>query len=282
MKSWIGRSWRPAAAVLLTLQATACIHAQNQVDPHGPRHAGTPPELVEPEPRHAPDVHVASFNVEHGLEIETALEVILDDPGLRDAEILLLQEMDSEGTERIADALGMEWVYYPATIRNGREFGNAVLSRWPIVHDEKLILPYLALYGRTQRTATVATLDIDGILVRTYSVHLATPVNQLLEARKQQMNTVLADAADHPYVIIGGDMNSNSIPELAQEEGYFWPTREGPRTAWFARVDHIVFKGLVPPWSGDSGTTMDTRGASDHLPVWARGRILVDQQDRNP
>ena len=268
-------------ALLLALQGTACMHVQNQVNPEGPRHAGEPGDRTPPTERHAPDILVATFNVEHGLEIEGALEVIRSDPGLREAEVVLLQEMDSEGTERIAHALGMEWVYYPATIREGREFGNAVLSRWPIVDDKKLVLPHLAVYGRTLRTATVATLDVDGTPVRAYSVHLATPVNQLLEARKQQMEAIVADAEGHPHVIIGGDMNSNSIPEIARQEGYLWPTREGPRTTWFARVDHILFKGLVPPWSDHSGTAPDTGGASDHLPVWARGRILVDQQQNN-
>lgn len=280
MTSSIGRRVRHAAALMVALQGAACVHVQNQVDPEGPRYAGAPVQISEPAPRHVPDMQVASFNVEFGLEIDRALEVIREDPGLRDAEVLLLQEMDSEGTEEIAHALGMEWVYYPASIRDGREFGNAVLSRWPIVHDEKLILPHLAVYGKTQRTATVATLDVDGVPVRVYSVHLATPVNQLLEARKQQMESVLADAEGHPYVIIGGDMNSNSIPELAQDQGYLWPTREGPRTTWFARVDHIVFKGLAPHWTGSSGTTLDTRGASDHRPVWARGRLLLDHDPR--
>ncbi|MEJ2541762.1 MAG: endonuclease/exonuclease/phosphatase family protein [Gemmatimonadota bacterium] len=247
--------------------------AQNMVDPEGPRYAGAPEVVASPEPRHAPDIQVASFNVQYGLEIDRALDVIRTDPGLRNAEILLLQEMDGAGTEEIAHALGMEWVYYPATLRDGREFGNAILSRWPIRDDEKLILPHLAVYGRTQRTATVATVDVGGTPVRVYSVHLATPVNQLREAREEQMNTVLEHAADHPYVIIGGDLNSDSLGELAREQGYFWPTQEGPRTTWFARVDHILFKGLVPPWTGDSGTSTDVQGASDHLPVWARARI---------
>jgi endonuclease/exonuclease/phosphatase family metal-dependent hydrolase len=273
MNGRIGRRTLTGVALTLALQAGACVSVQNQVDPDGPRHAGLPSNVTAPASRHAPDVQVASFNVEHGLEIDRALEVIQNEPGLRDAEILLLQEMDSEGTARIAHALGMEWVYYPATVRDGREFGNAVLSRWPIIDDEKLILPHLALYGRTLRTATVATVDVAGTPIRVYSVHIATPVNQLLAARRQQMETVIEDASDHPYVIIGGDLNSNSLPEIALEAGYFWPTQEGPRTAWFARVDHILFKGLVPPWSGHSGTTMDTMGASDHLPVWARGRI---------
>lgn len=41
-------------------------------------------------------------------------------------------------------ALGMSWVYYPAIFRHrsDKDFGNAVLSRWPIIADKKIVLPH--------------------------------------------------------------------------------------------------------------------------------------------
>jgi endonuclease/exonuclease/phosphatase family metal-dependent hydrolase len=167
----------------------------------------------------------------------------------------------------------MGWVYYPVSLRDGRDFGNAVLSRWPIESDEKLLLPHRSWFGKSRRAACVATVRVRGSDIRVYSVHLATPVNQSGADRADQMRTVLDDASPYPRVIIGGDLNEEGLAELGLWAGYTWLTRRGPRTTWFARVDHILAKGLIPTESDVSGTVRDNRGASDHLPVWARVEI---------
>lgn len=219
------------------------------------------------------EVQVASFNLQYGLEVDSALALVRRTPDLRNADLILLQEMDAQGTERLARGLGMGWVYYPAIVRNGRLFGNAILSRWPLTDDRKIILPHRSWFGEAQRIAVAATAHIGTDELRVYSVHLATPVNQGLSQREEQFQAVLDDAEAYPRVILGGDLNSDSLAELAVDRGYFWPTRQGPRTAWFARVDHLLYRGLVPPWGRESGTVADIGQISDHLPVWARGMI---------
>ncbi|UCC27011.1 MAG: endonuclease/exonuclease/phosphatase family protein [Gemmatimonadales bacterium] len=252
--------------------SSACISYQNYLDPSGPRHAGSGgnSHTAPPGP---PTLHTASFNIEYGRDVEGALQVIQENRELSEADFILLQEMDADGTRRIAEAMGMAWVYYPATVRHGRDFGNAVLSRWPIEEDAKLLLPHESIFGNTRRTATAATVQVRGTRVRVYSVHLATMVNMGAEQRADQLRTILDDAEGHPHVIIGGDLNSGSLAELAVERGYRWPTREGPATAWFTRVDHILYRGLVPEWFDGAGTVTENGGASDHRPVWARGRV---------
>lgn len=263
------RSRIRAGALALALAATGCFTGHNYLSPAGPRYAGpVPTTAATAVADHV--LQVATFNIERGEKIHRALQVIRNNAELADADILLLQEMDAAGTERIARALGMGWVYYPATRRRGRGFGNAILSRWPIEADEKLLLPHGSILGGTRRIATVATVRVEGEDVRVYSVHLATPVNQTAGDRVDQMEAVLADASSYPLVVIGGDLNSRSIAEHGLWEGYTWLTRAGPRTTWFARVDHILTKGFLPPSSDVSGTIRDNRGSSDHLPVWAR------------
>ncbi|HSG50444.1 MAG TPA: endonuclease/exonuclease/phosphatase family protein [Longimicrobiales bacterium] len=276
------RAAQAAISSWLLAGAVACATTQPYLDPTGPRHAGVPtatasaPSSVDglPERGTGPlTLQVASFNIQEGREIDGALDVILGNPGLAEADFILLQEMDPRGTERIAAALGMAWVYYPAGLRDGRGWGNAVLSRWPLEEDEKIVLPHQAWLGGTRRIATAVTARVGDVRVRVYSVHLATPLNQSRGDREDQLRTVLEDAAPYAHVIIGGDLNSGSLAEVALGEGYQWPTREGPRTVWFSRVDHVLYKGLVPTWFGGAGTVTDNGGASDHLPVWARGRI---------
>ena len=106
--------------------------------------------------------------------------------------------------------------------------------------------------------------------MRVYSTHLATPVNQSPGDRRDQFRAVVQDAADHPLVVLGGDLNSSSMGDLAVEDGFFWPTREGPRTDRLDRVDHILFRGFGRvTGSPETGTVTDNLGASDHRPVWA-------------
>lgn len=244
--------------------------ARNYEEPAGPRFSGSGDGSSSFVPR-GDTLVVATFNIQNGKEVEKALRVIREHRDLGTADLLLLQEVDAEATRRIADALGLGWVYYPARERWGRGFGNAVLSRWPIVEDAKLILPHHSWFGASQRTATVTEIRIQGIPVRVYSTHLATPMNQSPGDRRGQFRSVLEDAAADSLVIIGGDLNSASIPHLALDHGFFWPTREGPRTTLFLQADHILFKGFGRiSGSPETGTISENHGASDHRPVWAR------------
>ncbi len=179
--------------------------------------------------------------------------------------------MDAPGTERIATALGMHYVFYPAIRHRGtrRDFGNAVLSRWPVVADAKLVLPHPSRYAGTHRTATAATLRVGNSLVRVYSTHLGTVADVGSSRRREQLRAIVADAAPYRLAIIGGDLNDSRVGRVAEESGFHWPTRDGPRTNRFGRWDHIFLKGLASPNRQPSGTVVTRSRVSDHHPVWA-------------
>lgn len=256
----------------VALAVAGCRTGVNYGEPGVPRYGGS---LVDPAPAAAwPDtLTVVTYNVQESREVGRALDVLRSEAAVAAPDLVLLQEMDAEGTARVARALGMAWVYYPAVRRTGtgRDFGNAVLSRWPIVDDAKLILPKIATWGRMQRTATAVTIDVGGVPVRVYSVHLGTPLSLSLQDRRAQLRAVLDDASVHPRVILGGDLNSGDLGEMAVRRGFVWPTEDGPRTTLFGRFDHVLFRGLAAPDSGATGTIHDAVDASDHRPVWARG-----------
>lgn len=260
------------AGLLAILVAAGCSTGHNYPDAAGPRYAGPHPVLPPPAPLEDDTLRVVSFNIEHAARVDSALRVLAETPELRDADIVLLQEMDEAATRRIADGLRMGYVFYPASYRSGtgRDFGNAVLSRWPIEDDDKVVLPHRSIFNRSLRTATGATLRIRGRLVRVYSLHLATVVNQWPWHRDDQLRAVLDDAEGYPLVVVGGDMNSGGMGKMAVERGYGWPTRDGPDTVGFWRWDHIFVRGLTAPDAAAAGTVLDNRGASDHRPVWIR------------
>jgi endonuclease/exonuclease/phosphatase family metal-dependent hydrolase len=270
------------AAIIALVIAGGCRTGRDYPSAAGPRYAGVPHGTAAESRPYTGALRIVSFNIEFARRIDGAIALLASDPALRGADVMLLQEMDAAGTQRVASALGMWYVYYPAIFhrRTGRDFGNAVLSRWPIVDDAKLMLPHPSRYARTHRSATAATLRVGALRVRVYSTHLGTIADVGSDRRRDQLRAILADAANHPLVIIGGDLNDATAGLVAQEAGYAWPTRHGPPTARFGRWDHIFLKGLESPDTMASGTVVDARRVSDHRPVWAIG--IVRRRDRAP
>ena len=254
----------------LLLACAACAPGMNYSSASGPRYAGGFPTTGGPDPSRDA-LRFVTFNVKYGIQVDSAIAVLRFTPELREADVVALQEVDAAGTERIAAALGLGYVYYPATLhpKFDRDFGNAILSRWPIVADQKLILPHLGRFRRTARTATAATILIAGAPLRVYSAHLGTLAEIGPRAKREQAAVIIADAAAHARVVILGDMNSYGIGTQFSGAGFSWATARNPRTFAIGRWDHVFLKGMTLSHDSATGVVTDTRDASDHRPVWA-------------
>jgi endonuclease/exonuclease/phosphatase family metal-dependent hydrolase len=263
---------RTCTLVLVGLAAATGCWTYNYQSPFGPRYAGMAVPAAPTVPGSgALGIRVVTFNVEFARHVDRAITLLRSSAALRGADVITLQEMDAPGARRIAEALSMSYVYYPASVapETGRDFGNAILSRWPIVADAKIVLPHLARFRRSERIATAATILVGGAPLRVYSVHLETPVQLGPGSRRDQARAVLADADAYARVVVGGDMNSRGIGKQFRAAGFLWPTEHNPRTHLIFNWDHIFFKGLGPADGMTSGVVRDTVGASDHRPVWA-------------
>jgi endonuclease/exonuclease/phosphatase family metal-dependent hydrolase len=262
-----------AALVALVLVAGGCRTGYDYQSASGPRYAGVRVGAALDSCANPCRLRVASFNSHFAQDVDGAIALFTSDPALRGADVILLQEMDAAGTQKLAKALEMSYVYYPAIFhrRTRRDVGNAVLSPWPIVEDSKLVLPHPSRYAATHRIATSATLRIGASRVRVYSTHLGTIADIGARERQDQLRFIIADAAKHEFVVIGGDLNDGSVGLIVQQAGYTWPTQHGPRTHRLGRWDHVFLKGMESPDTAASGTVVDSRGVSDHRPVWAVG-----------
>lgn len=265
-------------ALAALVGATACRPALNYSGPDGPRYVGGV-ESVRAAlslQRATPEsIRVVTFNIKFAREVDRAAELLRTTASIHPADIVTLQEMDESGVRRLAAALGMSYVYYPATVhpKTGRDFGNAILSRWPITGDRKVILPHLGRWQRTARAAVGATILVGSVPVRVYSVHLGTPLEIGPGSKRDQVRAVLADAVAYPHVVIAGDMNGQSIGREFVAHGYRWPTEHEAPTDHFFSFDHIFLLGLGEHAS--TGVVRDNLKASDHRPVWAT--IALDQ-----
>src|SRR5258706_5163610 len=190
-----------------------CATARNYPAPGGPRFggqfAGAPTARV---------IRVVSFNIKYGRNVTGAAALLRGDVRLKDADVIALQEMDEVGVECLARTLGLNYVYYPAAVHpaDHRNFGNAILSPWPIEDDVEIPLPHPGRFRKMQRIAVAATVRIRGDLpVRVFSVHLETPAGASAAARRDQGRTIVERAEGYPRVLVAGDFNGRGFIEKA-------------------------------------------------------------------
>lgn len=271
--------------ILLVFSAGGCKNVENYLDPGGPRFAGNyAPPVGASVPSFDGRIKVVSYNIEHSINIAGAIDELETVSELNGSDVVLLQEMDEIGADRIAKTIGYNYVYYPAIVHSsdGRNFGNAILSLYPVVDDGKVILPHEEIKRAQKRITVYATIDIEGLLIRVYSVHTE---NLWLSPNKrfQQADSVLKSIpASIEHVIVGGDLNTAdplalaATSKLFSDNGYIWTTREVGSTVKIGPVgvisDFIFTKGFEVV---DAGRIKEAT-ASDHLPVWVDLVILAE------
>ena len=255
------------------------------VDPPRPVDAGGLVTLDGPAPLLDPptSLRVVSWNIEHSRHVDRALAEIEADPRLRGADVYLFQEITREAVPSLAEGLEREGAHFVASVRerSGKEFGNTVLSRWPVLRAQRVDLPGGGQLTGSPRIATVVDLDVAGTAVRTVSVHTSTFVLSPDE-RAAQIRALLDAIADFDGpLVVGGDFNTferQDVVELRAAmrayglEAVFTGTRGSIARWWramlspFDQLDHVFVRGL----DVDGAGTVVTTGASDHRAVWAR------------
>jgi len=261
--------------------AWACSQKKVYTDPEGPCYQG---RYCETDPAFTGSIKVIFYNIKLGEEIDRAIFELTQVPELCGADIILLQEMDPEGTEEIAEELGYNYTYFPAAIhaKHGREFGNAILTRWPITESWKLLLPHQDPVRKNRRVAAIATIAIDDYEILTYSVHTEM-VWLALPERIAQVDSVVKSVSEiYSHVIIGGDFNTESdyyvgvADELFEGAGFIraskglGPTSKAdPLGLVDLRFDHIFTRGMSVLDKGK----VDDMQASDHLPIWVELKL---------
>ncbi|MGH7600028.1 MAG: endonuclease/exonuclease/phosphatase family protein, partial [bacterium] len=251
----------------------ACHPATNYLDPEGPKFSGNfaPGNAV-----FSDTVKIVTFNIEFAQKIDQAILELSTTEELKNADIILLQEMDEQGSERIAQALKYNFVYYPAIryTRENRNFGNAILTRWPIGYTKKILLPFEAPGNNTRRIAVAAAIGVGQLEVLAYSVHTATIVQRESKRLAQVDSLARSIPPDIKFVLVGGDFNTVFDDNITEMEQIFLryglvrvSTGSGPTNKlkpFNQTLDHVFARGMR---ALSVGTFKDSQ-ASDHLPLW--------------
>jgi endonuclease/exonuclease/phosphatase family metal-dependent hydrolase len=274
------RALRFAVAALVLAAAAlaaACGAATNYLEPAAPVYETHHAEARASEAPPAGPLRVVTFNIEYAIHVDEAIAVLRETPELQGVDLLALQEMDAPGVERVAAALRLNSFYAPGGVHptSKRDFGCALLSPWPLVEPRKVLLPHGSRGTGLRRAAVGATLLRGGRRIRVYSVHLPAPFGVSGGGRREQVETLLADAAGaSDPVIVAGDLNSHGLGQQFVKAGYTWFTRDVGTTTSQVGVlhfsfDHVFAKGLKPAAPASAGVVRDNKKSSDHHPVWA-------------
>ena len=270
--------------LLLVLLAAAPLVSHralgNYTDTKGPLYEGSYAGKME---NFDGSLRVVTWNMFYGDKLEQAIATLEDAPELRDADILLFQEIDAVGVETIAKRLHYNYVFYPAILDHHRrvEYGDAILSKWPLSNPTKNILPIFIPNWLESRISTSATIMVDGKEITVYSTHFDITWMIFMQGESQaEFLSRVAGEVDHP-IILGGDFNTwnpFSIANLDKQMGKIGLMRlsqgAGYTFEWAGLkfiLDHIYSNAALDYQSGVYRQT----NASDHYPVWAELSIEV-------
>lgn len=253
--------------------------AENYLDSDGPIYTGS---YAEEAPPFTGSLKVVSWNLNFATRVDQAINEFQTVDELRDADIILLQEMDENSIEKIAQSLHYNYIYYPAAIhrRHNRQFGNAILSKWPLSEPQKIILSDNFRGLKHNRIAARALVNLGDQQVVAYSAHLDM-VWMLPGQSDTQVDVLVRQiGGEENPVIIGGDFNSwssKSIEILDERFGEIGLIRvskgTGPTIETYGglklTLDHIFTNDFLESQAG----IWQQPKVSDHSAVWAILRI---------
>jgi len=154
-------------------------------------------------------LRVATYNVHSGVGVDRRFrpERIVDVIGELGADVVALQEVLSpvrgfDVHAHLREATGLYLVTMATMQLAGGTFGNAVLSRWPIL---ELVEHGLAVGSREPRGAIDATIGRDARELRVIATHLGLRASE----RSAQLSRLLdlVKAAPELPTVLAGDFN---------------------------------------------------------------------------
>jgi endonuclease/exonuclease/phosphatase family metal-dependent hydrolase len=249
----------------------------------------------------AEPLQVLTFNIHAGRGADNVLDLervarLIRSSG---ADVVGLQEVDRHYSARsnwvdqgaeLARRLDMHLAFGatideepPAPGRPRVQFGNAILSRYPITSSSLTLLPVTP--GQEPRGLLKAVVDVPGVDLEVFNTHLgdlsATDRVQQATQIQQEIGT-----PERPTILLG-DMNATpEAPEITTLDGVLadaWiAVGEGPGYTFesrnpAARVDFVFTSDAVRP--EQSQVVITDPGASDHLPVAVRLPIPSQHPD---
>ena len=280
-----------AAALLLVV--AACNKDENYNDKYGDR-AVIPPK--------GQSLRVMTYNIYGARATSPAnaadLDAIAEVIRRQNPDFVTLNEVDVftnrtgkdvHQARDLAEKLGMEWHFSKAIDRDGGEYGDAVLSKYPILEKRSYRLPCAAEQPGEDRSLCVIRVQIDGkdlYVASTHLDHLSGDASRLVQATEIRR---IRDPELEGDLILCGDLNaipsSNVIATMTSFltntgpiDQYTFPSDDPSRKIdyiMYAPIEHFGVQNCQVVSRGDQ--QVGGVDASDHRPVIADIRFQTEE-----
>lgn len=280
-----------AAALLLVV--AACNKDENYNDKYGDR-AVIPPK--------GQSLRVMTYNIYGARATSPAnaadLDAIAEVIRRQNPDFVTLNEVDVftnrtgkdvHQARDLAEKLGMEWHFSKAIDRDGGEYGDAVLSKYPILEKRSYRLPCAAEQPGEDRSLCVIRVQIDGkdlYVASTHLDHLSGDASRLVQATEIRR---IRDTELEGDLILCGDLNaipsSNVIATMTSFltntgpiDQYTFPSDDPSRKInyiMYAPIEHFGVQNCQVVSRGDQ--QVGGVDASDHRPVIADIRFQTEE-----
>lgn len=228
-------------------------------------------------------IRIASYNVHGFVGTDGRRDVARVASVLRNlqADVIALQEVtfeDAQGATRapvemLAELAGFQFVCAPITRCDGQPFGNAVLTRLPIISSRRICLAY---GDREPRTALELVLETRARPLRLIATHLGLkPVERRFQVRRI-LEHVAGD--ERSVTVLLGDFNEwflagRPLRWLHARFGRGPAVRTFPSRFPLFALDRIWVHPRRSLTRFSADRSPEARRASDHLPVVAEVQV---------
>lgn len=223
---------------------------------------------------------VVTYNIHAGVGLDGRTDIarIGDVLARLDPDIVGLQEVLSAHpgatggqVAALAERLGMSTLLGTTMCRDAGPYGNALLTRLPILDSSCLDL---SVAGQEPRSLMRAVLEHEGRRMTVMNTHLGVRVRERHAQVTRCAHLLEANDDDSPLVVMG-DFNSwlprgDVLGKLQMHFGGQPAPRSYPVRRPVFALDRIWTRPSTLLREVHAYTSIESRLASDHLPVWAR------------
>lgn len=231
-----------------------------------------------------PVLKIMTYNIRHGAPIHKAnddiqIKGIAAAINAQKPDLVALEEVDSvterapiDEAKELARLTGMHYFFSKTINFQGGQYGDAILSRFPILSTQHIELPMPNSSGEARALGIVTVEPFHGVKINFAVTHLdlkkenrIAEINQIIQISKQ---------SEHPF-ILAGDFNASPQSEeikLMNSEFTFACDTNCPLTFPSDHpritIDYIVLNPAAEKiFSVESYKAIPDIEASDHLPL---------------